>query len=462
MHLNIGTLNVGGLNTQKKQKLLLTFIEERNLDIMFIQEHHLKEDGNVRFTSDDYHVYMSYLPKQDSDKQDKGAGDKGAGGKGAGGKGAGDEGAGDKGAGDEGAGGKSAGDKGAGDEGAGGKDAGDEGAGGKGAGDKGAGDEGAGDKGAGDEGAGGKGAGDEGAGDKGAGGKDAGDKYAGGEGEEGKGAKRKCAGDKGGTGILIRKALDFKEIPREKAIHCDKDDEARTFILYCTINNCELCLVSVYAHSGTNKANLREAFFKNLPSCIDKKNDRIIMAGDWNCITDKEDSNNPTPQNVSKELPDIMKILNMEDAWKMKRAKPVFTYPDRKRRLDRIYIPKEKCKVAKIEAVSFAFKPSSKPHSDHKAVLMELIMTSDDNMESEEVGAKMSPQQLQSELLSNDEIKQRVFNQFNDRVILNACNVWNFVFNLKKGLSNQDWAKDGQVEDALKAILKRMDNNDNV
>ena len=49
MIINIASINVNGLNNENKQKLLHEFINQHKLDIVYLQEHNIKEDGKLHF-----------------------------------------------------------------------------------------------------------------------------------------------------------------------------------------------------------------------------------------------------------------------------------------------------------------------------------------------------------------------------------------------------------------------------
>ena len=49
MNLNIASLNINGLNTENKQTKLHNFIIQQKLDIIYLQEHNIREMGNWTF-----------------------------------------------------------------------------------------------------------------------------------------------------------------------------------------------------------------------------------------------------------------------------------------------------------------------------------------------------------------------------------------------------------------------------
>ena len=59
MLINIASINVNGLCTENKQKLLHAFIIQHKLDIVYIQEHNIREDGKIAFLEMFYEVIMN-------------------------------------------------------------------------------------------------------------------------------------------------------------------------------------------------------------------------------------------------------------------------------------------------------------------------------------------------------------------------------------------------------------------
>ena len=59
MIINIASINVNGLNSEKKQMLLHAFINQHKLDIVYIQEHNIREDGKITFLERFYQVIMN-------------------------------------------------------------------------------------------------------------------------------------------------------------------------------------------------------------------------------------------------------------------------------------------------------------------------------------------------------------------------------------------------------------------
>ena len=59
MHINIASININGLNAENKQKMLHMFINQLKLDIVYLQEHNIKEDGKMDFLEKNYHVILN-------------------------------------------------------------------------------------------------------------------------------------------------------------------------------------------------------------------------------------------------------------------------------------------------------------------------------------------------------------------------------------------------------------------
>ena len=59
MIINISSINVNGISTEKKQKLLHAFILQQKLDIIYLQEHNTREDGKTKYLERFYDVIMN-------------------------------------------------------------------------------------------------------------------------------------------------------------------------------------------------------------------------------------------------------------------------------------------------------------------------------------------------------------------------------------------------------------------
>ena len=59
ININLSSLNINGLNTEKKQRLLHQFIIQHKIDILLIQEHNIREDGKVKYLEKYYKILMN-------------------------------------------------------------------------------------------------------------------------------------------------------------------------------------------------------------------------------------------------------------------------------------------------------------------------------------------------------------------------------------------------------------------
>ena len=59
MNMNIASININGLNSERKQKLLHNFIIQHKLDIIYLQEHNIKEDGKCEFLERFYNIIIN-------------------------------------------------------------------------------------------------------------------------------------------------------------------------------------------------------------------------------------------------------------------------------------------------------------------------------------------------------------------------------------------------------------------
>ena len=59
MAVVIGTLNVNGLNADNKKYYLLSYLMQYKIDILFIQEHNLKENYNLEIIATKYEAYIN-------------------------------------------------------------------------------------------------------------------------------------------------------------------------------------------------------------------------------------------------------------------------------------------------------------------------------------------------------------------------------------------------------------------
>ena len=59
MNINIASITINGLNTENKQKLLHNFITQHKLEIIYLQEHNIREDGKIDFLERFYYIIMN-------------------------------------------------------------------------------------------------------------------------------------------------------------------------------------------------------------------------------------------------------------------------------------------------------------------------------------------------------------------------------------------------------------------
>ena len=55
----LASLNINGLNNEKKQRLLHNYIVQHKLDMLLVQEHNIREDGKVSYLENYYDVIMN-------------------------------------------------------------------------------------------------------------------------------------------------------------------------------------------------------------------------------------------------------------------------------------------------------------------------------------------------------------------------------------------------------------------
>jgi endonuclease/exonuclease/phosphatase family metal-dependent hydrolase len=125
--------------------------------------------------------------------------------------------------------------------------------------------------------------------------------------------------------------------------------------------------INVYAPSGAEKQTERENFFNTeIIMILPTAPDETLIAGDFNCINNNNDSTGNAPR--SKALERILNGLELKVAWDTTKVHNGFTHyaPLSATRLDRIYITKlshtRKCGVEMV-ATSF---------TDHFAVVIRL------------------------------------------------------------------------------------------
>jgi exonuclease III len=98
-------------------------------------------------------------------------------------------------------------------------------------------------------------------------------------------------------------------------------------------------IINVYAPSGAEKRNEREAFLnKDITHLLPQVNNIIIMAGDCNCVTSPSETTGAS--NMRRALTSLLRGIGLQDTWEGNPARPIFTHytSGGASRIDRIYI----------------------------------------------------------------------------------------------------------------------------
>jgi len=129
-----------------------------------------------------------------------------------------------------------------------------------------------------------------------------------------------------GTAMIIREDLKLDRIKRIRS--------RRGITAYYK----NICLIYIYAPSGTNNRTEREIFFnKDVIELLPQNPTETIMAGDFNCVQTDEDC---TGHRYSiKALEKLTRGLQLEDEWDTTLNATAYTHyiPTSAARLDRIY-----------------------------------------------------------------------------------------------------------------------------
>ena len=176
-----------------------------------------------------------------------------------------------------------------------------------------------------------------------------------------------CYQLKGGTAILLRKNSGIKVVRAE--LHAS----SRIMHMKCELNNVFFDIVNVYAHSGSNFKNEREALFsEEMLYYLQNNIDNTLLMGDFNCIISPKDSTSNASYLNSENLKNICNNLNFYDAHNIYNKGLVqYTYIKRGygSRLDRIYVNKLKNKILQFDTIPVEF-------SDHHAVFVKVGIAS--------------------------------------------------------------------------------------
>jgi len=162
-----------------------------------------------------------------------------------------------------------------------------------------------------------------------------------------------------GTALLIREELQVDRIKRIPS--------GRGVAVY--YNN--ICLIKLYAPSGTTNRSEREAFFFNseVLDILPTTPNEIIMAGDCNCVQADRDCTGR--RNSSKRLDKLIRGLQLVDVWNVTMNDRAYTHytPMSAARLDRIYATENIRKDKQgVETIAAAF-------TDHLAVLLRVKLS---------------------------------------------------------------------------------------
>ena len=165
---------------------------------------------------------------------------------------------------------------------------------------------------------------------------------------------------KGGTAILFNKKLHFNIVSEEKSA------DSRIISVKINLYGNVLQFVNIYAHSGSNSGERDDLFQNELLFYLRNNLNNTVLGGDFNCILSKRDSTSNSVQ-VSKVLINIIKSLQLKDAWYLKNNDVQYTFfrQNYGSRLDRFYIKNLENYINEIKLIHVNF-------SDHSSILMTL------------------------------------------------------------------------------------------
>lgn len=145
----------------------------------------------------------------------------------------------------------------------------------------------------------------------------------------------------------------------------EQHHSSRLTNINCSIDNIQLQIINVYAHSGSKlKAQREKLFSDELIYYMQNNIDNLLLLGDFNCILSEKDSSSHVPYLYSSSLHKICKDLKLCDAHNiLNKGLPQYTYIKKGygSRIDKIYVNSLKNHISKFETISVAF-------SDHNAV----------------------------------------------------------------------------------------------
>ena len=137
-----------------------------------------------------------------------------------------------------------------------------------------------------------------------------------------------------GVGVAIKKNIKFDQVV--------KDGEGR--ILKCKVAG--LNLVNIYAPSGREKREERNAFFqRNITPYLTSLKGPVMVMGDFNSVEHQDDmkikKHRRNSKIISKHLKEFIQAFQLTDIWLSKggsKKEHTFFYPKGSSRIDRIYV----------------------------------------------------------------------------------------------------------------------------
>ena len=137
-----------------------------------------------------------------------------------------------------------------------------------------------------------------------------------------------------GVGLAIKKNIKFDQVV--------KDGEGR--ILKCKVAG--LNLVNIYAPSGREKREERNAFFqRNITPYLTSLKGPVMVMGDFNSVEHQDDmkikKHRRNSKIISKHLKEFIQAFQLTDIWLSKggsKKEHTFFYPKGSSRIDRIYV----------------------------------------------------------------------------------------------------------------------------
>ena len=101
-------------------------------------------------------------------------------------------------------------------------------------------------------------------------------------------------------------------------------------------------IYNIYGPSGTQSKFQRKQFFNTLLGYINLEEKLPILLGDWNCVINKDDTENNFQRKNCPDLKSLINLKNYQDCYKLIHSQPDYTFNRQymsKSRLDRIYLP---------------------------------------------------------------------------------------------------------------------------